>query len=236
MSVPETSIWQVRRAKGRRIYTGLSRKQVEQALRSGRLTADDLAMPPGADRWMKVPIALIYAGEPPLAPAAAAKPPQPEVLLPDWAPMKQEGRLIKPEAEEEDPAEMDMTPMIDVTTLLLIFFLVGGVFMLQTQIELPKSKTGNPEMPAERKPVAILIDKAPEDPTGGTIAFEDERTQAVQLEDLVPGYRDRVERGALPEAILKAHRQVPFGLVRRTMTKLAEANVQRIMVGIEEAP
>ena len=131
--------------------------------------------------------------------------------------------------------EMDMTPMIDVTTLLLIFFLVGGVFMLQTQIELPKAKTGVPEMPAEQKPVGILIDASSDEPAGGSIAFEDEHNTAVSLDDVVKGYRERVDKGALPEVMLKAHRQVPFGLVRQTMAKLTEAGVQQIKVGIEEA-
>ncbi|MBI3462071.1 MAG: biopolymer transporter ExbD, partial [Planctomycetes bacterium] len=229
MSASETGVWQVRRAKGRRVYTGLSRKQVEQALRSGKLTADDLALPPGAPRWMKVPIALIYAGEQAVAApvAVVGRPPGPEVWVPDWAPMQEEGRLIRPEAEEEDPAEMDMTPMIDVTTLLLIFFLVGGVFMLQARIELPKAKTGVPEVPAERMPVGILIDVAPDDATGVKISFEDSRDTTVLMDDIVKGYRERVEQGALPEAMLKAHRQVSFGLVRQTMAKLSEAGVQQ---------
>ena len=231
----ETGVWQVRRVKGRRVYTGLSRKQVEQALRTGKLTTDDLALPPGAPRWMKVPVALIYAGEQAVAaPAAAGKPAGPEVSVPDWVTMQQEGRLIKPEPEGEDPAEMDMTPMIDVTTLLLIFFLVGSVFMLESRIELPKAKTG--EVTGERRPVSILIDVAPEDPTGAKIAFEDKRDTTVPLGDIVKGYRERVEQGGQPEAVLKAHRHVSFGLVRQTMAKLAEAGVQRIMVGIEEAP
>jgi biopolymer transport protein ExbD len=228
----DTTGWQVRRAKGRRIYTGLSRAQVERALRTGKLTPQDLALPPGAARWMTVPVALVHTGEEAAAPAEAK-----EVGLPEWVPMQQEGRLVKPEQEEEDPAEMDMTPMIDVTTLLLIFFLVGGVFMLQAAIDLPKAKSGLPEMPAEKVPVGIFIRPAPNDPAGGTLAFEDAQAETVALNDVAKGYKSRVEDEAvrfLPEAIIKAHRDVPFGIVRQTMAKLTEAGVTQIKIGIEE--
>jgi biopolymer transport protein ExbD len=234
--MPESSGWQVRRAKGRRIYTDLSRAQVERALRSGKLTADDLALPPGADRWMTVPVALVHSGEEAPGQAAPA-----ETVAVEWAPMQQEGRLIRPEVETEDPAEMDMTPMIDVTTLLLIFFLVGGTFMLQAAIELPKAKSGSPEMPAEIKPVGILIDLDAKQPLGGTIAFEDKDSEFIELDNLVQSFKDKLTEGAPDikyrnEAVIRAHREVPFGLVRQTMAKLTEAGAARIAVAVEESP
>ncbi|GEM_PF-1674303 len=225
------SSWQVRRTKGRRIYTGLSRRQVESALRSGKLTADDLAMPPRADRWMKVSVALVHTGD-----EAIFAQPIAEVAAAEWAPMEKEGRLVKPEVDDEDPSEMDMTPMIDVTTLLLIFFLVGGVFMLQAAIEMPKAKSGSPQEAAERKPVGIVIEVDAADESGGRISFDGAHDAKVALDDLVKGYREQVEAGAIDEAIIKAHRAVPFALVRRVMAKLTEAGVVRIAIGVEDAP
>lgn len=234
---PESSGWQVRRAKGRRIYTGLSRGQVERALRSGKLTPEDLALPPGEDRWMQVTVALVHTGEEAPAPA---QPNRPDVFVAEWAPMEREGRLIKPEVEDEDPADIDMTPMIDVTTLLLIFFLVGGVFMLQASIDLPKAKSGSPETPAQIKPVSILIDLAPKESLGGTIAFEDKRTEFIALDDFVQSFKDKLTEGAPDvkyrnEAMIRAHRDVPFGLVRQVMAKLTEAGAARIAVAVEES-
>ena len=234
---PESSGWQVRRAKGRRIYTGLSRGQVERALRSGKLMPEDLALPPGEVRWMQVTVALVHTGEE--APAAAP-PAKAEVSVAEWAPMEKEGRLIKPEVEDEDPADIDMTPMIDVTTLLLIFFLVGGVFMLQASIDLPKAKSGSPETPAQIRPVGILIDLAPKESLGGTIAFEDKRTEFIALDDFVQSFKDKLTEGAPDvkyrnEAMIRAHRDVPFGLVRQVMAKLTEAGAARIAVAVEES-
>ena len=46
----------------------------------------------------------------------------------------------KPRPEEE----MDMTPMVDVTFLLLIFFMVTAAFSLQKSIEMPRQQTDAP--------------------------------------------------------------------------------------------
>jgi biopolymer transport protein ExbD len=40
--------------------------------------------------------------------------------------------------------EMDMTPMVDVTFLLLIFFMVTAAFSLQKSIEMPRQQTDAP--------------------------------------------------------------------------------------------
>jgi len=49
--------------------------------------------------------------------------------------------LIRKERPEE---EMDMTPMVDVTFLLLIFFMVTAAFSLQKSIEMPRQQTDAP--------------------------------------------------------------------------------------------
>jgi biopolymer transport protein ExbD len=41
-------------------------------------------------------------------------------------------------------AELDMTPMVDVTFLLLIFFMVTAAFSLQKSIEMPRQQTDAP--------------------------------------------------------------------------------------------
>lgn len=57
------------------------------------------------------------------------------------------------EDEDEEPVlarnkrpeeEMDMTPMVDVTFLLLIFFMVTAAFSLQKSIEMPRQQTDAP--------------------------------------------------------------------------------------------
>jgi len=44
------------------------------------------------------------------------------------------------EKRKDIEADMDMTPMVDVTFLLLIFFMVTAAFSLQKSLEIPKPK------------------------------------------------------------------------------------------------
>ena len=46
---------------------------------------------------------------------------------------------------------MDMTPMVDVTFLLLIFFMVTAAFSLQKSLELPKPKKDDPSVNAQQE-------------------------------------------------------------------------------------
>jgi len=49
-------------------------------------------------------------------------------------------------AEEEDAGEIDLTPMLDVVFILLIFFIVTSVFVTEAGIEVtrPEASTANP--------------------------------------------------------------------------------------------
>jgi biopolymer transport protein ExbD len=64
---------------------------------------------------------------------------------------------------EED--ELDMTPMVDVTFLLLIFFMVTASFSLQKSIEMPRQQTDAPstqaieEDPEELDQIELQIDE-----------------------------------------------------------------------------
>jgi len=59
---------------------------------------------------------------------------------------------------------MDMTPMVDVTFLLLIFFMVTAAFSMQKSFEMPKPKQGEERTRAEhqedeREPVTVEVDQ-----------------------------------------------------------------------------
>ena len=64
-----------------------------------------------------------------------------------------------------DEDELDMTPMVDVTFLLLIFFVVTASFQLQKSIFMPRQKTDAPstaaveEDPEEKDQVELQIDE-----------------------------------------------------------------------------
>jgi biopolymer transport protein ExbD len=70
-----------------------------------------------------------------------------------------------PEEDDEEPVyekkmraeeEMDMTPMVDVTFLLLIFFMVTAAFSLQKAIQVPRQQTDVPSTSVQEEEVEEL--------------------------------------------------------------------------------
>lgn len=57
-------------------------------------------------------------------------------------------RKVRDDADEE----MDMTPMIDVTFLLLIFFMITASFELQKGLSFPPEKTKDPQSSQQQAP------------------------------------------------------------------------------------
>ena len=53
-----------------------------------------------------------------------------------------DGRVLLPKRRIEGDAEMDITPMIDITFLLLIFFLVASKLEAEAMVELPSARHG----------------------------------------------------------------------------------------------
>lgn len=63
---------------------------------------------------------------------------------------------VMPQRKKREDDELDMTPMVDVTFLLLIFFMVTASFSLQKSIQMPKQNSDLPSMSNVDKPTEEL--------------------------------------------------------------------------------
>lgn len=92
-----------------------------------------------------------------------------------------------PESSQDEPidfgekrrdieTEMDMTPMVDVTFLLLIFFMVTAAFSLQKSLELPKPKQDEPSKNVQQQ-------DPEEDPSYVTVYVDENNTYRVVTVD-----------------------------------------------------
>ena len=103
--------------------------------------------------------AVAVASEPPGLPANA----QPAAPAPAVDDDLDDEPIQFKRSREED--ELDMTPMVDVTFLLLIFFMVTASFSLQKAISMPKEKSDQPstnttdEPEEEQEMVEVQIDR-----------------------------------------------------------------------------
>jgi biopolymer transport protein ExbD len=101
----------------------------------------------------------IVVSKPDEPPVRKATPRPPDDDAPPPEPVK------LPKRETID-SEMDMTPMVDVTFLLLIFFMVTAAFSLQKSLEIPKPKQDEPSINAQQQD--------PEDDPAYVTVFVDE--------------------------------------------------------------
>ena len=90
--------------------------------------------------------------------------------------------------KNRDDAEMDITPMIDITFLLLIFFLVAAKMDPSAQVTLPKASYGM-SIP-EKKSVVLIITPGGENSVvvvggDGTTFSKDAETQEQEVIDYI---------------------------------------------------
>ena len=144
---------------------------------------------------------------------------------------------VLPRRPVKDSAEMDITPMIDITFLLLIFFLVCSTMAQQTAVKLPPARHGSGV--DERSSVVITV--APRgagrppavylgDGTAGTPLDDDHDTQ----ERLIV---EKVEEGIVqgkPNVLIKAAMGVKHGEVSRVAAAAATVEGIRLHMAVFE--
>jgi biopolymer transport protein ExbD len=125
---------------------------------------------------------------------------------------------------EEGKFDMDMTPMIDCTFLLLIFFMVTTVFS-QTQllkITLPRAK--NFDL-LDQKKLNVVISSDGQYDCNGMLVSRDELPGRLQEE------KDKTGSASV---IIRADEEASHGLVLEVMKMAAVAGIGKIDLAIEE--
>jgi biopolymer transport protein ExbD len=156
----------------------------------------------------------------------------------DWDREMGEDTLLTPRRNRGEDAEMDITPMIDITFLLLIFFIVCSTPDQQTAIELPEAKYGRGV--GEKNSVIITlsdegIDQAPIYLADGKVGETLPEDVEVQKEMI----REAVEKGRIDHqkenVIIKADRNVAFRDVERVMKAVSRVAGTKIHLAVLES-
>lgn len=116
---------------------------------------------------------------------------------------------------------LDLTPMVDVVFLLIIFFMVSTTFITLESglpVELPDAQTSVAE-PSNLPTVTVNKD--------GAIYFGGGQVTEGQLAQLV---RDELIASGQTTVVLRADREVPHGTAVRIMDLLKQAGAQRIAI------
>jgi biopolymer transport protein ExbD len=128
-------------------------------------------------------------------------------------------------------AEMDMTPMIDVTFQLLIFFMLTNSLANPAPLEVAEAEFGRGVTPEGKQ--MILIDEKGLYYLGDTPAPEN---ISPNLDALVNEVRGNAASAGSPlEVIVTAHRRSKHLQVRQLVDRLGDVpNVGNILLGVEE--
>lgn len=127
------------------------------------------------------------------------------------------GRKQRPVEE----AKVDLTPMLDVVFILLIFFIVTAVFLQEEALEIepPPPQNDNPTEPVPV--ILILVD-------------DEDRVFVNARPSLVESVRANIERlrAETPNSsvIIQAHPEATNGTVIRIRDQAASANIKKVNV------
>ncbi|PIQ96671.1 MAG: hypothetical protein COV67_08255 [Nitrospinae bacterium CG11_big_fil_rev_8_21_14_0_20_56_8] len=126
--------------------------------------------------------------------------------------------------EEEENYALDLTPLIDVVFLLLIFFMVSTVFVdfnRRMDIALPTSKSSVPDETVKNLNVELTADKK--------IYFHGTQMTLAELEDAIENSPPDEKK----TAIISADKGLPFGGVVEVMGVLQVGGVKDISVAVK---
>lgn len=129
--------------------------------------------------------------------------------------------------------DLDITPMIDVTFLLLIFFMVTSTMQATQDSDVPVARHGVGV--DTRLSTTVLVHNDGNGLNGtSVIEFKESGgTIEVTLEELTTRVRERVQNGVM-DVIIKADRGVPHGFVQEVTRAVTEVDGVKFYIGIEE--
>jgi biopolymer transport protein ExbD len=134
-----------------------------------------------------------------------------------------------------EDADTDMTPMIDVTFQLLIFFMVTATYTIQKTLDLPSSKPAEESQATapltmselERNNVMVRI------AADGTVTIED---QVVPLDQLVTGLGTVIRSKKSTELALDVHDAVDHDTLVQVLDAAGAAHIEKVLFVSRVAP
>ncbi len=146
-----------------------------------------------------------------------------------------------PPPKKRSDDELDMTPMVDVTFLLLIFFMVTAAFALQKVLEIPpvsdeEEVSITQVVDIEEDSIVVRIDADNVFWIGAPLWVEEQKAQtSLDMRAKVREAKKGGGGGAGPnKMIVRAHEEAVYEKLVDAIDAGAAANVNSVSVSIEE--
>jgi len=128
-------------------------------------------------------------------------------------------------------ADIDITPMIDVTFLLLIFFMVSSTMKSTPDLDVPAAKYGV-AVPTDAA-IVVTIRAQPE-AGSPKILLGDGGGPEGHMGDGEGGIRDYISRQSRRHVIIKADREVPFRFVQEVSKAVLSVDGTTFSIGVRD--
>ena len=125
-----------------------------------------------------------------------------------------------------------MTPMIDVTFLLLIFFMLAGHFASAEKVEIDLPRPNQNQGVERRLKDKVIINVERHDATG-ELELRLGPMRLGSLGELGERLGQVAEENPQTQVILRAHRRLRYGDVRRVMEIVAAQKLTRLQIVTE---
>lgn len=126
--------------------------------------------------------------------------------------------------------ELDLTPMVDVTFLLLIFFMITASFSIQKSLAVP---------PPEPKDKGVSNEITPVDIEESSIIVEIDARNLVTVDEQIVSNLDSLPKvlksARKPEILIVAHHDSLHEVVVRVIDASNEIGLQKIRVAMKES-
>lgn len=127
--------------------------------------------------------------------------------------------------------DLDITPMIDVTFLLLIFFMVASTMQATADNDIPPAKHG---VGIETERSTIISISLPDiDETAPVIFLGEAGSKRADLDEVAEYVQQGVDNGR-SRVIIKADRNVPHGFVQRVARAANSVDGIRFFIGVRD--
>lgn len=211
-----------------REYLGLPLSTLMQWAMEGRIAPTDLVRPSGSETWQVVTDVREIAHIMPYGPVR-----EPSLMheqVPEQAADEAATWTVRRPRRRGEEIDLDMTPMIDVTFQLLIFFMLTNALVNASPVDLPRAEHGVGVSPDGVQ--MILVDDEGRYYLGEKIDPQLERP----LDQLVQQVQENAAQvdGGLP-VVISAHRKTKHGQVRQLVEGLGRiSNLGKIQLAVEE--